>query len=54
MLIIDPDRGNRAAFNRRMQDMGFSLQQTTLKPLLGTPDTAYKGRLLHYRRVALA
>jgi len=54
VMIIDPDRGNRAAFNRRMNDMGFTLQQTTLKPLLGTPETAYKGRLLHYRRVATA
>jgi len=54
VLIIDPDRGNRAAFNRRMQDIGFSLMQTSLKPLVGSPDTAYKGRLLHYTRVAAA
>jgi predicted nicotinamide N-methyase len=53
VLIIDPDRGNRAAFNRRMAAMGFELQQTALLPLVGTPGTAYKGRLLHYKRVAL-
>jgi predicted nicotinamide N-methyase len=53
VLIIDPDRGNRAAFNRRMAAMGFELLQTALLPLVGTPGTAYKGRLLHYKRVAL-
>jgi len=54
VLIIDPDRGNRAAFSRRMAALGFELQQTALQPLIGTPGTAYKGRLLHYRRVANA
>jgi predicted nicotinamide N-methyase len=54
VLIIDPDRGNRAAFNRRMEAMGFNLEQTSLSPLHGTPETAYKGRLLHYSRVACA
>ncbi|MDO9234644.1 MAG: SAM-dependent methyltransferase [Aquabacterium sp.] len=51
VLIIDPDRGNRPAFSRRMQAMGFDLIQTTLSAL---PDgIAYKGRLLHYKRVGL-
>jgi predicted nicotinamide N-methyase len=52
VLIIDPDRGNRAAFNRRMLDLGFVLEQTALRALLGTPEIAYKGRLLRFRRTA--
>lgn len=52
VLIVDPDRGNRAAFSRRMLAMGFVLEQTSLGPLNGSPGTAYKGRLLHYRRQA--
>ena len=51
VLIIDPDRGNRSAFNRRMADHGFVLRETRLDAPLddGSP---YRGRLLRYRREA--
>ncbi|HWH84962.1 MAG TPA: SAM-dependent methyltransferase [Burkholderiaceae bacterium] len=49
VLIVDPDRGNRAAFNRRMAAAGFVLEQTTLGGgAVGVG--AYRGRLLSYRR----
>lgn len=49
VLIIDPNRGNRSAFNRYMVLMGFVLTQTLLDMPLddGTP---YRGRLLRYGR----
>lgn len=49
VLIIDPNRGNRAAFSRCMRQIGFSLSETRLDTPLadGSP---YRGRLLHYRR----
>ncbi|AZN37992.1 class I SAM-dependent methyltransferase [Iodobacter ciconiae] len=49
VLIIDPNRGNRSAFNRQMAGHGFSLRET----LINTPlhdGRAYKGRLLRYER----
>lgn len=45
VLIVDPDRGNRTAFNRRMAALGFGLVDTRLDD-----DAEYRGRLLHYRR----
>ena len=54
VLIIDPERGNRAAFSRRMDALGFSLRQTRLdSPALGAL-AAYRGRLLDFRRGAAA
>ncbi len=49
VLIIDPNRGNRGAFNRCMALAGFTLGETLLESPLhdGSP---YRGRLLHYRR----
>lgn len=49
VLIVDPNRGNRPAFNRCMADLGFDLAETTVDAPLsdGTP---YRGRLLHFRR----
>lgn len=49
VLIVDPNRGNRSAFNRRMALAGFALTETTIVAPLhdGSP---YRGRLLHYRR----
>jgi len=52
VLIVDPNRGNRAAFNRRMAQAGFVLTESRLSRLAPT-DEAYRGRLLHYRRSAL-
>jgi len=49
VLIIDPNRSNRSAFNRCMALGGFALTETMLDTPLhdGSP---YLGRLLHYRR----
>ncbi|MDH4392011.1 MAG: SAM-dependent methyltransferase [Aquabacterium sp.] len=52
--IVDPDRGNRPAFNREMAAQGFSREELRLVHALPVgADTlpAYKGRLLVYRRV---
>ncbi|MDQ5942638.1 MAG: hypothetical protein QG572_1454 [Pseudomonadota bacterium] len=51
VLIVDPDRGNRPAFTRRMDRLGFDLHQTALR----TPEAdglPYRGRLLRYVRSA--
>ena len=50
--IVDPDRGNRPAFNRGMAALGFGCQQLSLaRPSTGADaPPAYKGRLLVYRR----
>ena len=48
--IVDPDRGNRPAFSRRMAALGFGLREERLdQPARGSV-AAYKGRLLTYRR----
>lgn len=53
VLIVDPNRGNRPAFHRRMAAAGFSLEETVLgSPVVDGP--AYRGRLLHYRRSGVA
>lgn len=50
--IMDPDRSNRAAFNRHMSGQGFSLTEARMdQPAMGAVP-AYKGRLLSYRRQA--
>ena len=48
VLIADPDRGNRSAFNRRMDSLGFDRSELKVRVLPG--GGAYKGRLLSYRR----
>jgi predicted nicotinamide N-methyase len=48
--IVDPDRGNRPAFNRRMADAGFVLGQERLDAAATASTPAYKGRLLVYAR----
>ena len=46
--IVDPDRGNRASFNRKMDTLGYSRTETRIAEL---PDGgSYKGRLLQYLR----
>ena len=48
VLIVDPDRGNRASFNRKMDTLGYSRTETRIAEL---PDGgSYKGRLLQYLR----
>lgn len=49
VLIIDPDRGNRSAFKRRMDTLGFALTESRLIADLHD-GSRYRGRLLHYRR----
>ncbi|RQP23087.1 class I SAM-dependent methyltransferase [Piscinibacter terrae] len=51
VMLVDPDRGNRSAFSRRMRGLGFELTESRLDDPLaeGGP---YKGRLLVYRRSA--
>jgi hypothetical protein len=50
--IVDPDRGNRSAFNRHMAQLGFGLEETRLDRVADADGAAYKGRLLSYRRAA--
>lgn len=50
VMIVDPDRGNRSAFNRDMARLGFERSERRITQL---PDgTAYKGRVLGYLRGA--
>jgi len=48
--IVDPDRGNRTAFNRQMAALGFGLHEQRLNRGASPDVAAYKGRLLTYRR----
>ena len=50
VLIVDPERGNRAAFTRRLQALGYALDETLLREPSATLEPAYRGRLLRYRR----
>ncbi len=50
--IVDPHRGNRPAFNRRMADLGFTLSEQRLDRIASTSRLAYKGRMLTYSRHA--
>lgn len=51
--IIDPDRGNRAAFSRQMADRGFGVTETRLDRPETAVQAGYKGRLLVYVRPTL-
>ena len=49
VLIMDPNRGQRGAFHKAMEKLGFGLTQThILTPL--QDDTPYRGRFLNYQR----
>ncbi len=48
--IVDPNRGNRAAFNARMAGHGFSGREDRLDCPASATAAAYKGRLLTFRR----
>jgi 2-polyprenyl-3-methyl-5-hydroxy-6-metoxy-1,4-benzoquinol methylase len=50
VLIVDPDRGNRASFNNKMTLLGYSHTETRVVALPGGT-AAYKGRLLRYLKV---
>ncbi len=51
--IVDPDRGNRAAFHRQMAEQGFAHREQRLDRAATALAVAYKGRLLTYRRQPL-
>jgi predicted nicotinamide N-methyase len=48
--IVDPDRSNRPAFNKRMAALGFSQCEERLDAAQKQDTAAYKGRLLIYQR----
>ena len=51
--IIDPDRGNRAMFNRQMDARGFERSESSLSTAMLPGEAAasrYKGRLLRFHR----
>jgi len=53
--IIDPDRGNRPAFNRQMAAEGFRMREERLHAPALPDAAAYKGRvLIYWRPVACA
>jgi predicted nicotinamide N-methyase len=49
--IVDPDRGNRPAFNRALAALGFALTEERVDRAVAADRERYKGRLLVYRRV---
>ncbi|MGE0098937.1 MAG: methyltransferase [Hydrogenophaga sp.] len=49
VIIVDPDRGNRAAFGRDMAAMGFTLAMSSAHRQLENGE-AYKGRFLRFTR----
>ena len=48
--LVDPNRGNRSAFNRHMKALGFDLQEEHLNVPPTAQREAYSGRMLSYRR----
>jgi len=49
VMIIDPNRGNRGPFHRRMAALGYGLRETVIRDPAG-PGGPYSGRMLHYHR----
>ncbi|MBB5205238.1 putative nicotinamide N-methyase [Inhella inkyongensis] len=47
VLIVDPNRGHRAAFSRRMAALGYALEESRLD---AAADGSCSARLLSYRR----
>ncbi|MEO6016900.1 MAG: SAM-dependent methyltransferase [Polaromonas sp.] len=47
VLIVDPDRGNRVSFSRKMEALGYSRTETRVSALPGSGEK-YKGRVLRY------
>ncbi len=48
--IVDPDRGNRSVFRRRLQAEGFVLSEHRLDRLQQAGRPGYKGRLMRFVR----
>jgi predicted nicotinamide N-methyase len=49
VIIVDPDRGNRPAFNKRMAALGYRHEETRVNGQQESGEP-YKGRILNYRR----
>jgi predicted nicotinamide N-methyase len=49
VLIVDPNRSNRSAFHKDMAHLGFSVTELIINAPL-QDHSAYRGRLLHYKR----
>lgn len=49
VIIVDPNRGNRAKFTKKMIALGYTHHFERFN-VLGTDATSCKGRILHYRR----
>lgn len=49
VIIIDPNRGHRSAFNKHMANNGFALTETVITAPM-RDGSAYRGKQLHYRR----
>ena len=52
VLILDPNRHNRSAFNKQMAELGFTLEETLIHSPL-SDGTAYARHVLHYTRRAV-
>lgn len=48
--VVDPNRGNRAAFHKHMARFGFDLHERGLDQAARLHTPAYKGRMLTYTR----
>lgn len=48
--VVDPNRGNRAHFHRHMAKQGFSLHEEPIDRAAEADHSAYRGRMLTYRR----
>ena len=48
LLIVDPNRGNRAAFGKRMAALGFGFSETAIDDATGR--SGYRGRLMRFLR----
>lgn len=48
LVIVDPNRGNRSAFGKRMAGLGFEFSETVLSAEAESPD--YRGRLMRFVR----
>lgn len=48
--VVDPNRGNRAAFHKHMACLGFAMSEQVLDQAASLKFAAYKGRMLTYKR----
>jgi hypothetical protein len=48
--VVDPNRGNRAAFHKHMALAGFAMSEQVLDLSASLDAPAYRGRMLTYSR----